>query len=50
MLAAGKPAPVAARQMVESLNDLDRQQLQRMEQNPDDFDEIIFFELNAGER
>ena len=48
MVAAGKPAPVATRQTVESLNDLDRQQLQRMEQNPDDFDEIIFFDLNAG--
>lgn len=46
--AAGRPAPVATRRTVESLNEHDRKELQTIGRDPDGFDEIIFFELNAG--
>lgn len=49
LVEAGRPAPVASRQTVDSLNAHDRKELQTIGQNPDSFDEIIFFELNAGE-
>ncbi len=47
LVAARRPAPVASRQTVDSLNAHDRKELQTIGQNPDNFDEIIFFELNA---
>ena len=45
---AGRPAVAASRQTVEALNANDRAQLTDILQKPDDFDEVIFFELNAG--
>ncbi|MFZ5543136.1 MAG: hypothetical protein ACOZJZ_06235, partial [Pseudomonadota bacterium] len=45
---AGKPAVPAGRQKTLRLNDHDRQELGRLHIDPDGFDEIIFFELNAG--
>jgi len=48
LVAAGKPAPAAARQVVEQINTHDRGQLTEIGLVPDDYDEVIFFELNDG--
>lgn len=48
LVAAGKPAPAAARQVVEQINAHDRGQLTEIGLVPDDYDEVIFFELNDG--
>lgn len=48
LVASGRPAPVATRQTVESINEHDRKEVLKIGQNPDAFDEVIFFELNAG--
>jgi hypothetical protein len=48
LVTAGRPEPVATRKAVERLNDHDREQLQRVGHNPDDVDEVIFFERNSG--
>ena len=48
LTAASRPAPTAARQVVEQINTHDRGQLIEIGLVPDDYDEVIFFELNAG--
>jgi len=48
LAAAGRPAIAATRQVVQPLNDHDRAELTRDGQNPNNFDEVIFFELNPG--
>jgi hypothetical protein len=48
LTAVGRPAPTAARQVVEQINTHDRGQLIEIGLVPDDYDEVIFFELNAG--
>lgn len=48
LAAADRPLPGATRQVVEALNEHDRKELQKIGQEPEAFDEIIFFELNAG--
>lgn len=48
LVAAGKPEPAAARQVVAPLSDHDHQQLVDIGIQPNDYDEVIFFELNAG--
>ncbi len=48
LVAAGRPAPVARRQGVEALNTHDRGQITDIGLVADDFDEVIFFELNDG--
>ena len=49
LLAAGRPAPTAARQVIQDLNAHDRDQLINIVGlAPDDYDEVIYFELNAG--
>jgi len=48
LVAAGKPAPAASRQTVDVLSDHDRRQLVSIGVQPDDYDDIVFFELNAG--
>lgn len=45
---AGKPVPSATRQTVEAINDHDRKQLVEIGIKAEDYDEVIFFELNEG--
>ena len=47
LVAEGKPSPAATRLRGEALNNHDRQELVNIGQNPNNFDEIIFFERNA---
>src|SRR5262249_15852406 len=49
LVAGGRPAPKATRRGIEALNDHDRAELVRVGQDPTKFDEVIFFELNAGD-
>ncbi|WP_300450084.1 hypothetical protein [Accumulibacter sp.] len=48
LVAAGRPAPAAARQVVQEINAHDRGQLTEIGLVANDYDEVIFFELNAG--
>jgi hypothetical protein len=48
LVAAGLPLPDAARQVVEALSAPDRKQLETAGFTPNDYEDIIFFELNAG--
>ena len=48
LVAAGLPTPAASRQTVEAINDNDRRQIISLGVQPDDYDEVIFFELNGG--
>jgi hypothetical protein len=45
----GRPEPVPGRQKLVNLNAHDHAQLVAIGVKPEDFDEIIFFELNAGQ-
>ncbi|MFZ5544479.1 MAG: hypothetical protein ACOZJZ_13040 [Pseudomonadota bacterium] len=45
---AGKPDVPVGRQKVSTLNDHDQQECARLNIDPSAYDEIIFFELNAG--
>jgi hypothetical protein len=48
LVAAGRPLPGPARRVVEALSTHDRAQLTAAGFTPDNFEDIVFFELNAG--
>lgn len=49
LVSSGRPEPAATRQKVEALNDEDRKEVQKkIGQDPNAFDEVIFFERNSG--
>lgn len=48
LVASGRPAPVPSRRTVEALNDHDRKELDKLQVDANDFDDIVFLELNAG--